>query len=478
MRKLSKFLSCSTIIALALAGCASNSAVSGARSAATPGEAASIEARADQVARDALSSGPFAGMVIAVSQNGAIIYEKGFGLADVEAGRPVTINTRFPIGSITKPITCRAVQELAAKGKIDTDAPVSRYLPDLRAPARDVPVRNLLDHSSGIENYLELPDFPYDKPVNLSRSQMTHFFDAQPLRAPTGEKFSYSNSNTYLLGLIIEAVSGESYDHYIADHVFTPLAMSHSDFAADPAGEQDRAIGYNSRGNTFIRATGYDWLVPFSAGAAVSTASDLIHFSDAEFSSKTPRALRDRLTSRQRLGDGELSLYTQGCLVEGQLGGARKFSHSGSIYGFSSHFAHYPDQHLSVVVLTNSQGENYPPINVSNRIARIFLGQPAPVQSDVPVEPATFEWITGDYDVGHRRLGIDRLGFEFKGGELQMVYGGLQSGAPPLPLRSLGKGRFVSSIDDEQFFEFKRTASGVDLILSYYDGVMPFHKRP
>lgn len=473
MRKSLTLFACAAGMALMAGGCATQGKPATAQSAAI-----SAEERADRVAQEALVSGPFAGMEIAVSRHGRIIYQKGFGKADMEAGRPVTANTRFPIGSITKPITCFAVQQLAAQGKINTDAPVSRYLSNLRAPARDVPIRNLLDHSSGIENYLELPDFPYDKPFNLSRQQMTRFFDAQPLRAATGEKFSYSNSNTYLLGLIIEAVSGQNYDAFVTQNVFTPLAMTHSDFTANVTGEADRALGYNSRGDSFVRARGYDWLIPFSAGAAVSTTTDLIRFTDALFSDKTPESVRNRLTTRQRLGDGELSLYTQGCLVEGKLGDARKYSHSGSIYGFSSHFAHYPDQHLSVVVLTNSQGENYPPVNVSNRIARIFLGQPVPALVEKPVDPADFDWIKGDYDVGHRRLGIDRLGFDFKDGQLQMIYGGLQSGAPPLPLRSLGNGRFVSPIDDEQFFQFVQSANGVELILSYYDGVMPFHKQP
>lgn len=465
-------LACTALSALLVGGCTTSDLPDMAQSAVI-----SAQERTDRVARDALASGPFAGMEIAVSRNGTIIYQKGFGKADVEAGRLVTASTRFPIGSITKPITCLVVQQLAAQGKIDTDAPVSRYLPNLRAPARDVPVRNLLDHSSGIENYLELPDFPYDKPFNLSREQMTRFFDAQPLRAPMGEKFSYSNSNTYLLGLIIEAVSGEPYDRFVTDHVFAPLAMTHSDFAADATGEVDRALGYNSRGNAFVRARGYDWLIPFSAGAAVSTTTDLIRFIDAEFSNKTPKVVRDRLMARQRLGDGELSLYTQGCLVAGKLSEARKFSHSGSIYGFSSHLAYYPEQHLSVVVLTNSQGENYPPVNISNRIARIFLGQPAPDLRDIPFNPLAFDWINGDYDVGYRRLGIDRLGFIIKDGQLQLIFGGLKSGSKPLPLRSLGNGRFVSPIDDEQFFRFEQFKGGVKLTLNYYDGVMQFYKR-
>ena len=438
----------------------------------------SPEQRADQVGLDALKTGPFAGISIAVSKDGQVIYQRGFGLVNVETGQKVTVNTRFPIGSITKPLTCLSVQQLVEQGKIDTDAPIGRYLPTLRAPSRDVPVRNLLDHSSGIENYLELPNFPYDKPMGLDRGEMTRFFDAMPLRTVPGENFSYSNSNTYLLGLLIEAVTGESYDQYVTGHVFAPFAMKHSDFAADPSGESDRALGYNSRAGAFTPARGYDWLVPFSAGAAVSTSGDLVRFADGLFGKTLPDSVRSRLLVRNTLGDGKPSHYTQGCLVAGQLGDARKFAHSGSIYGFSSHMAHYPDQHLSVVVLTNSQGENYPPVTLSNRIARIFLGQPAPVLTEVPVDPASFAWIEGNYNVGHRRLGIDRLGFAFQDGQLQLFYDGLDSGAPPLALVSLGDGRFVSPLDDEQYFQFVQTSKGADVVLTYYDGLMPFHKQP
>ncbi|MFM7403516.1 MAG: serine hydrolase domain-containing protein, partial [Erythrobacter sp.] len=112
-------LACSALFALVASGGAAEDAVGLAQAAPPVAQATSLEARADEVAREALASGPFPGMAIAVSRNGKIIYQKGFGVAEVETGRSVTANTRFPIGSITKPITCRAVQMLAAQGKID-----------------------------------------------------------------------------------------------------------------------------------------------------------------------------------------------------------------------------------------------------------------------------------------------------------------------------------------------------------------------
>ena len=438
-------------------------------------------AAADTAARAALKDGPFAGIAVAVSRGGKVVYQHGFGFADVERKIPVNADTRFPVGSITKPITCLAVQQLADAGRVDTSAPTARYLPGLAAPARDVAVRHLLDHTSGIENYIEMKDFPYRKPTGLSRDDMTAFFATKPLRFAPGEKFSYSNSNTYLLGLIIEAVGGAPYDAYVKRKIFARFGMKRSDFAAAPEGEANRALGYQSRDGAFAPATRYDWLVPFSAGAAVSTAPDLLRFADGLFGKKTAPSVRERLLVHGTLGDGSRNSYTQGCLVEGNLGGARRFSHAGAIYGFSAHFAHYPDQKLSVAVVANSQGENFGAMTLSNRIARIFLGQSEPERIDTPLDMAAASWIAGEYVVGNRRLGIDRLRFSLHDDKLWLETGTPSRGGQPgekqeIALVHLGDNRFVSPRDSEQTFRFERSGEGAMLFLDYHGSDMPFHR--
>lgn len=443
--------------------------------------AAGEEAAVDAAARAALKDGPFAGIAVAVSRGGKVVYQNGFGFADVERKIPVKADTRFPVGSITKPITCLAIQQLADAGRVDTAVATARYLPGLAAPARDVAIRHLLDHTSGIENYIEMKDFPYRKPTGLSRDDMTAFFAAKPLRFTPGEKFSYSNSNTYLLGLVVEAVGGVPYDAYVKRNIFARFGMKRSDFAAAPEGEGNRALGYQSRDGAFAPATRYDWLVPFSAGAAVSTAPDLLRFADGLFGQKTAPSVRERLLAHGTLGDGSRNSYTQGCLVEGNLGGVRRFSHAGAIYGFSAHFAHYPDQKLSVAVVTNSQGENFGAMTLSNRISRIFLGQREPERIDTPLDMAAASWIAGEYVVGNRRLGIDRLRFALHDDKLWLETGTPSRGGQPgekqeIPLVHLGENRFVSPRDSEQTYRFERSGEGVTLFLDYHGGDMPFHR--
>lgn len=433
--------------------------------------------RADAAIQAALADGPFPGIAVAVARDGRVIYARGAGLADRETGQPVNAETRFPVGSITKPITCLAVHQLITQGKIDPEAPAGAYLPNLPAPSRDVRVRYLLDHSSGTQNYLENREFPYARPVGLTRQDMLGYFAALPLRYPAGTQFNYSNSNTFLLGLIIEAVSGQGYDAYVRDHVFAPFGMARSDFAAARGAEADRALGYDSRGGEYRPGVAYDWIAPFSAGAVVSTAGDMVRFADGVFGAGADAALRARLLEQGRLADGSLNAYAQGCFIAGDLDDRRRYSHPGSIYGFSSHLAHYPDDGLTVVVLTNSQGENFPALTLEHQVARIFLDLPEPDLSQRPLAAADLERMAGDYVITNRRLGFDRLGFVARDGILNLSYGGAASGVPLVPLVHVGEGRFVSSRDPEQRFRFTRDADGSTVLrLDYYDAVFPLRR--
>lgn len=462
------------LLACSASACAQTALpVVAAPAAVASGTVASLATRADVAIRQAMADGPFPGVSVAVARDGRIIYARGMGVADRESGAPVTPRTRFPIGSITKPITCLSTLQLVGQGRVSLDAPVGTYLPGLSAPSRAVTIRQLVEHTSGIPNYLENRDFPYTNPVDLTREKMLGYFAGKPLMFTPGSKFNYSNSDTFLLGLVIESVTGQGYDRYVADHVFAPFGMAQADFGADP----DRARGYLARGGEFVPAPAYDWLAPFSAGAIVSTTKDLVRFSAGLFGDATPKAVRAMALSGDRLTGGGANAYLKGCLIEGDLDGRRKYSHPGSIYGFSSHFAYYPDDRLTVVVLTNSQGRNFPALTLEHRIARIFLGLPEPDLSAVAFDPAEAAWIAGNYDITTHRLGFDRLGFIAQKDGLYLSFGGVDSGAPPIALIPLGHGRYVSSIDTEQRFAFARRSDGsVALSMRYYDGDFPMVK--
>jgi CubicO group peptidase (beta-lactamase class C family) len=431
---------------------------------------ASRETRADAIIAEAMRAGPIPGVSVAIEQDGKNVYQKGFGYADLERQIPVTQETRFPVGSITKSFTGLAVMQLVNAGKVDLDRPAGVYLPDLPEPDRSVSVHHLLNHTSGIPNYTDLPNFPMANPVGMTRQQVIAYFDTLPLQFPSGTRFSYTNSGAYLLGLIVESASGQSYDRYVIDHVLTPFGMTETGFDAHDDGATNRARGYKLTADGFRPAPLYDFEVPFSAGAIVSTSGDLLKYRGGVFGPATSPAVR-KLILRHVALPNQPNPYALGCLIETNFEGHRKITHSGDIFGFAADFAYYPDDDLTIAILTNTQSAAFPPLTIEHKLARVFLGLPAPRLVDLPIPADLGARLSGDYEVGAVRFGFDTLRLVHKDGQLALSVGGVTSGAPLLPLRYQGDGRFVSAVDDEHVLIFKPELDGsVDLDMLYYDG--------
>ncbi len=219
------------------------------------------------------------GLALAIVQDGQVIYQRGFGRADT-SGRAVTPQTPFIIGSATKSFTALAIMQLVEAGKIDLDAPVQRYLPwfrvaDLTASA-SITVRHLLSHTSGISRYVGRVQFASNG--NATADQRVRELAAVDLTHPPGEVFQYSNSNYVVLGLLIQVVSGQSYQDYLQQHIFAPLHLGHT-FTDEMEALRDGA------------ATGYRWWfgypfpanVPYpvdqlAAGYIYASAEDLARY--------------------------------------------------------------------------------------------------------------------------------------------------------------------------------------------------------
>ncbi|MFV3127018.1 serine hydrolase domain-containing protein [Niveispirillum sp. KHB5.9] len=440
---------------------------------AMAGAAPPLASQADAIVQKALETGPYPGISVAIEQGGKIIYQRGFGFADVERQIKVEPETRFPVGSITKTFTCLSVLQLTASGSVGLDKAAGDYLPTLAAPARDVTVRQLLNHTSGIANYTDLPDFPMARPVGMSRDDVVGHFATKPLLFKPGTMFNYSNSDTYLLGLIVEKVSGRSYADYVREQVLTPFGMKRSGFDARDNGAKDRARGYENATGGFKPTQLYDFEVPFSAGALVSTPGDLLRYRQGLFGSKTAGKVRDLALTTGPLADGTPNPYALGCLVDGKMEGHRKITHAGNIFGFAADFAYYPDDDLTIAIATNGQNTAFPPISIERKLARLYLGLPPLTAVDAPVPTETGTALAGDYQVGAFRMGFEKLGFVFQDGVLKASFGGINSGAPLLPLRHQGNGRFLSSIDDEVAIDFKqRSDGGVEMVLYFYEGAI------
>src|SRR5690554_1605772 len=240
-----------------------------------------VERRVDAVIDEIATHPEFVGLSVAVARGDRLIVDRGYGIADLEWNAPVDASTIFRIGSMTKQFTAAAILKLAEQGKLDLDDPLSRYVPEFDTGGRVVTVRQLLNHTSGIPEYTMQPGF-------FGRLSLIDVGDAELLQLVSGKQFDfepgagwrYSNTNYYLLGMIIAQASGQPYAAFMQDEFFTPLGLAHTRY-----GSESEIIPHRAQGYAFDRDKGShtnDAAIsmngPGAGGALVSSAGDLVRW--------------------------------------------------------------------------------------------------------------------------------------------------------------------------------------------------------
>ncbi len=310
------------------------------------------------------------GAAILVTRNGRVLYEHGYGLADVEQGVPITPSTRFCIGSVTKQFTAAAILILTERGQIELDAAVHTYLADFAHG--DISVRQLLTHTAGV------PDF-----LSVGQANTT------PLDFPPGDRLNYSNTGYMVLGRIIERVSGLSYGAFLERNIFGPLRMKNTGLDSAKT-VPTRARGYLNGKEGFDQTPAHSMESAFAAGGLYSTVEDLYLWDQAWYGNQllSPASVEAALTPVQ-LNDGRRAPYGFGWMVT-QFRGLREISHGGDINGFNAFIARYPEQRFSVIALSNIGMRPPGPLpmaaELAHSIAAIYLGEKmAPEREFVPI---------------------------------------------------------------------------------------------
>jgi D-alanyl-D-alanine carboxypeptidase len=419
------------------------------------------------------------GLTIHVDRGGETIYSAGFGMADLEHNIKAGPESVYAIGSITKSFTAHAVLQLVAEGRLSLDDTVATLLPDYHGPARDVTLRQLLLHTSGIPNYVnDIPSFqPRLRRDALTRADIVGAFAALPLQFRPGTEWSYSNSGYYLLGLVVEKVTGRDYYDYLFNTLLSPLGVSGINSGDDLEIVPNRVRGYEEGPNGLRNSSPWSHLTPFSAGSLMATAADLARYRRAVFTSPAvPAKVRSLMTDAPALVGGVSSGYTLGALIRSDVDGLRKFSHSGEIWGFYAQHAYYPDRDVTIVVLSNRKGTMPTAVSLERQIARVVLGLPEPATRDEAVPADELAHYAGDYVVGPIHLGPPVLGFSARNGKLWMTFGPAVDVASSLPLLALGHGRFALAADTEWVFQFSQP--GADgrsqwVTMTALDGTFP-----
>ncbi|WP_405287811.1 serine hydrolase domain-containing protein [Gaopeijia maritima] len=312
----------------------------------------------ERAVRQRLDSNNIPGASIAVVRGGEIVYQRSFGLADVELGVPVTDSTVFEIGSVSKQFVAAAAVLIEEEGRLDLDAPIHTVLGWLPGEWRGATIRQLLTHTSGIPDYEAIAGYRvYDR--RATASEIVAIAQSRPVDFPPGEGFEYSNTGYYLLSLILEAVEGESIGRVLDRRIFAPLGMRSTRMADPESIIPHRAKGYyQDRNRTLINIPPSQPSATLGAGGLVSTVHDLARW-DAALRGTTllSEAAKARIWAPTALPDGRAIDYGFGWRVE-PYGEHRQQYHYGMTHGFIANLTRLPDADLTVIALANRYRED------------------------------------------------------------------------------------------------------------------------
>lgn len=338
----------------------------------------------------------FSGAVLVMKKN-LVLLKKAYGLADREWNIANTTDTKFRIGSITKQFTAACILQLIEQGKLNPDDKLSKFIPGF--PKGDsVTIHMLLNHTSGIASYTDIPEFVNVATLSWSKDSMISFFKSRPYNFSPGTKFQYNNSGFFLLGYIIEKVSGQSYNDYLRQHIFDKLGMMNTGVDRPDSILPKRARGYTKVTNKFVNADYISPAWPFSAGILYSTPDDLYKWDRALYATTILSA-----TSKQKMFMPGKSNYGYGIKID-SLENHLRIWHNGSIPGFLSNISRFVNDDVCIIVLSNDQINlsNTLPISdvVADGLADIVFGLPAEVpyvHKEVKIDPALLDRYPGKY---------------------------------------------------------------------------------
>ena len=313
------------------------------------------------------------GVEVGVYRNGQSVLAKGYGLANVELQVPVRSFTLMQSGSVGKQFTAAAIMMLVEQGKISLDDSIAKYFPDAPESWREIAVKNLLSHTSGLAEYESDertgPNGDFYLRLDFSEDQLVSKIEKLPIEFKPGDKWDYRNTNYVLLGVMIHRVTGQFYGDYLHDKIFAPLGMKSTRIISDRDIIPDRAAGYETEGGVLKNQN-------FVSPTFNSTADGALYFNVVDLE-KWDRALYgttlltkaslDRMWTPFLLNDGKANSkgYGFGWFVDDQ-NGRRVLWHTGWWQGFTCDIARYVDDGVTVVVLTNFVAD---PDNIAKVIA-------------------------------------------------------------------------------------------------------------
>ena len=389
------------------------------------------------------------GVTVLVSRKGQVIYKKAFGMANLELNTPMQIDNVFWVASIGKQFTAVAILQLMEQSKLNLQDEITKFIPDYPTQGNKITIEHLLTHTSGIHNFSGMEDPEKKLALDCTPNEVIDFFKNLPMRFAPGTKWEYSNSGYFLLGYIIEKITGESYSEYLEKNFFKPLGMTNSLFASNKRIIKNRVGAYSLGDNGFENSRYLNSTIIYSAGAVQTTVEDFYKWHQAVHSYKlVKKETLDKAFSRYKLTDGIETVYGYGWKL-GYVYESPSIWHGGSIEGFGAMEIYLPKEDVFVAVFSNC--DCIYPKDIASRLAALTTGRPYEYR-EISNENTNLKAYTGVYE---NQKGQQRI-ITVSGNKL---YSQLGRG-PKSNLKAYQENMFFFEDDAMQTIEFYRNKKG------------------
>jgi CubicO group peptidase (beta-lactamase class C family) len=317
------------------------------------------------------------GLAVGIYSRGHVLLAKGYGLASVELNVSVKPETIFQSGSVGKQFVSAAIMMLVEEGKLSLDDSVTKYFPDAPTAWKPILIRNLLSHTSGLSEYESSdrigPKGPFYLRLDFSEDELAKKIEEMPVEWGPGEKWAYRNTNYVLLGIIIHKLTGKPYADFLAERIFKPLGMTSTRLISDRDIIPNRSAGYEIDKKGELK--NQDWVSPTFDSTADGTlyfnVLDLAKWDEALYGTKLlKQSSLDRIWTVYPLNDGKPNPAGYGfAWMIGEQSGHKRIEHGGAWQGFTCNISRYPDDSITLVVLTNLDAGHANPGEIAHVVA-------------------------------------------------------------------------------------------------------------
>src|SRR6266705_2790421 len=314
------------------------------------------------------------GCAVGVYRDGKMVYSKGYGLANLEENVPVTPRSVFDIGSTSKQFTAASILLLEKQDKLSLNDDVRKYIPELPDYGQKVTILQLLNHTSGLRDYLTLMDLAgiHTDGVTTDEDALQMIYRQKALNFAPGSDWLYSNTGFFLLSVIVKRVSGKTLREFAAQNIFVPLAMTHTLYRDDHASLiSNRALAYDGKENGVGYRLDVSYFEQTGDGAVHTSVEDLLKWEENFYSGQIGgKDFVSEIQEQGKLNNGKVLDYAKGLRIA-DYRGLRTVSHGGAWGGYRAELFSFPGRHFSVACLCNLGSAR--PSNRAHRVADVYL---------------------------------------------------------------------------------------------------------